>query len=72
MNVSMEVVQEALESLEEQGLLRRNGELVRGIAGDLQPVYVATTVSKWLNETGLIRDFEEYLERADPQGGLIN
>jgi hypothetical protein len=67
-----EVVQEAFDSLEEQGLLRKTGELRRGIAGDSQPIYVATTVSKWLNETGLISDFEEYLHRASPQNGPIN
>lgn len=67
-----EVVQEAFDSLEVQGLLRKTGELRRGVAGDLQPIYVPTTVSRWLDETGLIRDFEEYLERTASQNGLIN
>jgi hypothetical protein len=67
-----EVVQEALVSLEVQGLLRKTGEPRRGVAGDLQPIYVATTMSKWLDETRLIDDFEEYLKLTARQTGSTN
>ena len=64
-------IQEAFDALEEQGLIRKSGELRGSQAGDLQPVYIATAVAKWLNETGLLRDFEEYRDRAAAQNGLL-
>jgi hypothetical protein len=56
-----EVIQQAFDLLEEQGLMRKTGELVRGRAEDLQPVYTPTIVADWLDETGLIDDFNQYL-----------
>jgi hypothetical protein len=67
-----ELIQAAFDSLEEQGLMRKTGEFTRGRAGDLQPFYINTTVSKWLNETGLMKDFEEYVELTSQQRGPIN
>ena len=61
------VSQQALDVLEEQGLIRKTGELVRGMAGDLQPVYTRTTVADWLDETGLIEDFNKHLHKLEVQ-----
>jgi hypothetical protein len=67
MSTLQEIIQQAFDLLEEQGLLRKTGELRRGMAGDLQPVYTPTTVSKWLDETGLKREFQEYLDKTGQQ-----
>ena len=63
-------IQETIECLELQGLLRKTGELRRYKFGNLQPVYVSTTVAKWLNETGLIKEFLEYVDTADQDARL--
>jgi hypothetical protein len=65
------IIQEAFDSLEAQGLMRKTGELVRGRGGDLQPVYVPTLVSKWLDETGQMDRFlaslETFWEHTSPE-----
>jgi len=65
-------IQQAFDSLEEQGLIRKTGELRRGKAGALQPVYVATTVAVWLEETGLMEDFELYLASVESKPTRAN
>jgi hypothetical protein len=64
-----EIIQAAFDSLEEAGLMRKTGQFSRDEDGDLQPWYTATTVSKWLNETGLSKQFDEYLESKASQDG---
>jgi hypothetical protein len=56
------IAQEALDSLEVQGLLRKTGGLRQGKDGDLQPIYRRTVVSEWLDETGLMGEFLAFLE----------
>lgn len=67
-----EIIQQAFDSLEEAGLMRKTGKFMRGMAGDLQPVYTATTVSKWLDETDLRKQFDDYLESRAAQGSPLN
>jgi hypothetical protein len=66
------IIQDAFESLEAQGLMRKTGKLLRGKDGDLQPVYVATLVSKWLDETGQMNKFLASLENADQGAQALN
>jgi hypothetical protein len=63
-----EIIQAAFDSLEEAGLMRKTGRLVIGMHGDLQPVYAPTAVSKWLDEAGLRKQFDDYLESRAAQG----
>lgn len=55
-------VQEALDSLEVKGLVRKTDDFRRGNDGDLQPVYVQTLVSEWLDKTGLMGEFLTFLD----------
>jgi hypothetical protein len=56
------IAQEALDSLEVQGLLRKTGDLRQGNDGDIQPIYVRTVVSEWLDKTGLMGEFLAFLD----------
>ena len=40
--------------------------------GDVQPVYALTTVGVWLQETGLMEEFEEYLELTNQKNVRTN
>jgi hypothetical protein len=71
-NITKNEIQEAIDSLEEQGLLRKTGDFRRGMNGDLQPVYVATPVAKWLEQTGLIDEFNEYLGQPRQKKVQVN
>jgi hypothetical protein len=70
-NITNEV-QEAFDCLEEQGLLRKTGEFRKGKNGDLQPLYVATSVAKWLEQTGLIEEFNEHLGQPRQEKTNVN
>jgi hypothetical protein len=67
-----EIIQAAFDSLEEAGLMRKTGQFSRDEDGNLQPWYTATTVSKWLDEMGLSKQFDEYLESRAAQGNRPN
>ena len=56
------IAQEALDSLEVEGLVRKTGDFRQGNDGDLQPVYVRTLVSEWLDKTGLMGEFRAFLD----------
>ena len=56
--ISVKEIEEGLEFLEAQGLVRRNGEFRRASSGFLQPVYALTPLGIRLRESG---EFEKYL-----------
>lgn len=58
------------DSLEEAGLMRKTREI--GLPGNLQPVYMHTTVYEWLNETGLRKEFDDYLQAKSGQSSSLN
>ena len=51
------LVDEALDSLERQGLLEKNGEFRMARNGEVQPVWVMTQLSKWLIESGQLDNY---------------
>jgi hypothetical protein len=71
-NITKTEIQEAFDCLEEQGLLRKTGEFRKGMNGDLQPVYVATSVARWLDQTGLIEEFKEHIGQPSREKTNVN
>ncbi len=53
----MQEVEEVLESLEAEGLVRRNGEFCQERNGLVQPVYVLTPLAMRLFESGQLKKY---------------